>query len=187
MPSQPTKWKRWIVQGRHKNSPELPCLEADQEPATPIPRFFPEWFVPFGWRVPWRGRAAWPIHAFFGIFSPETLWNYGRPSITLENFYGILGNLYRAYTWVPGTPNIGNRCSSFRGKTGPKGEGHNPTRNLSSFEWEIWAQTHWGSFLVSRAFVDCCTAKTCSTGSKLVWFNKPGLSWGERTTNRSLL
>ena len=41
-----TWWKRWVVVGAETEVPNIPCVEAIMEPITPIPKFFPEWFIP---------------------------------------------------------------------------------------------------------------------------------------------
>ena len=41
-----TWWRRWVVVGSESEIPEIPCVEATMEPVTPIPKFFPEWFIP---------------------------------------------------------------------------------------------------------------------------------------------
>ena len=38
-------WKRWVIIGSCEQITELPCIDASLEPSTPIPKFFPEWYV----------------------------------------------------------------------------------------------------------------------------------------------
>lgn len=38
-------WRRWVVLGVKRGDVCLPCSEASQEPQTPIPKFFPDWFA----------------------------------------------------------------------------------------------------------------------------------------------
>ena len=65
-------WRRWVVLGKCSGRLDLPCTEASQEPCTPIPKFFPEWFVDLEQNETLPGTLQLdPTMPFLGANSPK--------------------------------------------------------------------------------------------------------------------
>ena len=65
-------WRRWVVLGAHTEHVDLPCTEASQEPCTPIPKFFSEWFADPEQKETLQGTLQLdPTMPFLGANSPK--------------------------------------------------------------------------------------------------------------------
>ena len=107
-----------FVLGRIDETPHLPCQEANLEPSTPIPGFFPEWFVGPSEDECVEGVVQLdPSMPYLGALSPKpcgtSLWANNRIN---ANSCGTPVSLYQAYTPDLGTLVIGNPFTFFLGK-----------------------------------------------------------------------
>ena len=135
-------WKRWVVLGRIDETPRLPCQEANLEPSTPIPGFFPEWFVGPSEDECVEGVVQLdPSMPYLGALSPKPCGTF------------LMGQQQdqRKLLWDPRKPLPGLHPGSWDPRHREplylfSGERHgprvkvNPPRGLSPFKWEVWAQ-----------------------------------------------